>query len=429
MQIIADLHLHSRYSRGTSKDIDIRNMEKYARMKGISVLGTGDFTFPAWIKELKENLTEDGSGILKTSTGFGFILSAEIANIYMQDGKSRRVHSLILAPDFGTAEQINEWLLTKGRLDYDGRPIFSFPCTELAENIMGISKDCMIIPAHIWTPWFSIFGSKSGFDSVEECFLDQAKHIHALETGLSSDPQMNWRLSSLDRFSLVSFSDSHSHWPWRMGREATVFNLKELTYTGIIHALKTKDGLSETIEVPPSFGKYHWDGHRNCGIHMTPKESNEAKNICPVCRKGLTIGVLHRVEELADRPDGFVPADARPFRSLIPLSELIGACMGIEQVFSRKVWEEYERLVGAFGSEFSVLLNASEKELKKTTRDVIADAILRNREGKIEVEPGYDGVYGTLVLGKAGKKETETPEETKEKIPKRARQSSLDSFV
>lgn len=397
MKIIADLHIHSRFSRACSKQITIPNLEKYAKIKGLNLLGTGDFTHPLWLKELKENLKEDDSGVLKTGSGFSFLLSTEIANIYSQDGKGRRIHNVILAPSFEVVEQINSELLKRGRLDYDGRPIFGFSCPELVEILKGVSSDIEIIPAHIWTPWFSLFGSKSGFDKIEDCFKDQTKYIHALETGLSSDPAMNWRLSQLDKYSLVSFSDSHSFWPWRMGREATVFGT-EMDYKSIINALRTKDGLTETVEVNPSYGKYHFDGHRNCNICMKPSEALENHNVCPVCGRQLTIGVLHRVEELADREDGFKPGGAKPFKSLMPLSEVISALLGINQLYSRKVWEVHNKLIAAFGSEFNVLLNAPKDELSRVVGDKIADTVLKVRGGKVKINPGFDGEYGYPVF-------------------------------
>ncbi len=338
MDIIADLHIHSRHSQATSKDLSVSNLEKYAKIKGISLLGTGDFTHPKWIQELKEKLTEDGSGILRTKEGFPFMLQTEISLIYTQGGKGRRVHNVVLAPDFGTVSQITEYLLTKGRVDYDGRPIFKIPCPEFVESLRKINKDIEVIPAHIWTPWFAMLGSKSGFDSVQECFLDQAKHIHALETGLSSDPAMNWRLSQLDDYNLVSFSDLHSFWPWRIGRESTVFDLKKLDYASILSALRAGDGLKETIEVDPNYGKYHYDGHRKCNVCFSPAQTKEHKGICPVCGSPLTIGVDYRVEELADRPIGFKPKGAKPFKTLLPLSELLSHVIG-SPVASKKVWK------------------------------------------------------------------------------------------
>src|SRR3989338_3335354 len=326
MKIISDLHIHSRFSRATSNTLNIPNLEKYAKIKGLNLLGTGDFTHPEWIKELKNELTEDGSGILKTKTGFNFLLQTEISLIYSQDGKGRRVHNIVLAKNLDIVDQINTQLRKKGRLDYDGRPIFGISCVEFVEFMKNIDKGIEIIPAHIWTPWFSMFGSNSGFDSIKECFKEKTDEIHAIETGLSSDPAMNWRLSQLDNLSIVSFSDLHSYWPWRIGREATIFNCK-LDYDEIIKSLRNKS-IEMTIEVDPNYGKYHLDGHRACNVCLEPKESIKNKNICPKCKRPLTVGVLQRVEHLADRNEGFKPKDAKPFKSLIPLSEILSALLG-----------------------------------------------------------------------------------------------------
>ncbi|UCD07948.1 MAG: DNA helicase UvrD [Candidatus Aenigmatarchaeota archaeon] len=376
-------------------------MVKYAKIKGLNLLGTGDFTHPLWLKELKENLKEDGSGILKTEDGFPFILQAEIANIYTQGGRGRRIHNIVLAPSFEIVEQINSELSKRGRLDYDGRPIFGFSCIDLIEMMMGIDRDIEIIPAHAWTPWFSIFGSKSGFDSVEECFGDKSKFIHALETGLSSDPAMNWRLSGLDKYALVSNSDSHSFWPWRIGREANVFEMERVEYSEFIKIIRENDPKKflYTIEVDPSYGKYHLDGHRECGVCMEPKNSIKANSICPVCKKPLTIGVLHRVEELADRPEGFRPENTVPYKSLIPLSETISSVLGVDQLYSKKIWDVYNKLIRGFGSEFNVLLKVPGSELKKIVNEGVADSIIKVRDSKIKIQPGFDGVYGKAVFG------------------------------
>ena len=395
MKIISDLHIHSRFSRATSKNLNIENLEKYARIKGLDLLGTGDFTHPEWLKELKKELTEDETGILKTKTGFNFLLQTEISLIYTQDGKGRRVHNIILAKNFDIVEQINTALRRRGRLDYDGRPIFGIPCPEFVEMMKSIDKDIEIIPAHIWTPWFSLFGSNSGFDSVKDCFKEKAKEIHAIETGLSSDPAMNWRLSQLDNLSIVSFSDLHSYWPWRIGREATVFDCK-LNYMEIINCLKNKK-IDMTIEVDPNYGKYHLDGHRACDVCMEPGDAIKNKDICPKCGKKLTIGVLHRVEELADREEGYKPKDAVPFKSLIPLSEILASLIGTS-VATQKTWKEYNNLIGKFGSELNILLNVEKEELSKSAGENIADAIMKNREGRIKIKPGYDGVYGEPVF-------------------------------
>ena len=399
MKIFADLQIHSRFSRATSNAITIQNLEKYARLKGISLLGTGDFTHPKWIAELKEELNEDGSGVLTSKSGFKFVLQGEISNIYTQDGKGRKVHTLLLARNFEIVEQINQALLKKGRLDYDGRPIFGFSCIELVEMMRNISEDIEIIPAHAWTPWFGIFGSMSGFDSVEECFKDQAKHIHAIETGLSSDPAMNWRISKLDKYTLLSSSDAHSFWPWRLGRECNVFEFDEnYNYDDILNAIRKKKNFAETIEMWPHEGKYHYTGHRNCNVCVSPNESLKLKDICPKCGSRMTVGVAQRVEMLADRPEGFAPENAVPFSNIISLSEVIGGTIG-EKVESKKTWEEYHKLINGFGNEFEVLLNAEEKQLKKITTEKIADNIIKNRNQKIPFNPGYDGVYGVPLFG------------------------------
>ena len=404
MKIIADLHIHSKYSRATSKQLNIQNLEKYARLKGPNLLGTGDFTHPLWIKELKSELTEDGTGILKTKTGFNFILQTEISLMYTQDGKSRKIHNVILARNFGVVEQITEQLKKLGRVDYDGRPIFGISCPDFVEMMKKVDNSIEIIPAHVWTPWFGLFGSKSGFDSVQECFKDQTKHVHALETGLSSDPAMNWRLSSLDKYTLISNSDLHSFWPWRIGRECNIFDLKELTYDLLLNAIKTKQGLTETIEVDPSYGKYHFDGHRNCNVCMSSNESLEHKDVCPVCKRKLTIGVLHRVEELADRPAGFRPKDAVPFRSLIPLSEILSKLLN-SGIATQKTWKAYYDLVNESRSEMDVLLDSSFDELKKITNEKTAEAIINIRNGKIKIQPGFDGEYGYPIFSDKNVKE------------------------
>ncbi|NTV24121.1 MAG: DNA helicase UvrD [Nanoarchaeota archaeon] len=397
MEFISDLHLHSKYSRACSKDLDIKNMEKYARLKGVNLMGTGDFQHPKWNKEIKEDLSEDGSGILKTKTGFPFILSTEISLIYSQGGKGRKVHNVVLVKDFESADNIQAALLKKGRIDYDGRPIFGMSCPDFVDLVKDVGEDTEVIPAHVWTPWFGLFGSNGGFDSVEEAFDDRAKDIHALETGLSSDPEMNWRLSKLDRYSLISNSDSHSYWPWRMGREATVFDLKELTFDNVLKALRTKQGLKETIEVDPGYGKYHYDGHRNCKLSMSPEEANMHNKICPRCNRPLTIGVENRVNELADRKLGFVPKDAVPFKKYIPLSEIISAAKG-KAVATKSVWEEYYKLVGKLGSEYDVLRVAEKKDIAELSSEKLADYIIKSREQKIRVIPGFDGVYGIPVF-------------------------------
>ncbi len=404
MRLITDLHIHSKYSRGCSKDLDLKNLEKWARIKGINLLGTGDFTHPKWISELKSSLKEDGSGILKTKTGFPFVLQTEISLIYSQDGKGRRVHVIILAPSFQVVDKITEYFKSNGRIDYDGRPIFKIPAKKLVKDLRNISGDIEVIPAHIWTPWFSLFGSKSGFDSIKDAFGDEAKHIHALETGLSSDPKMNLRVSQLDNYFLVSFSDIHSYWPWRLGREATIFDI-DLTYKSLLAAIRTGNGLVETIEVDPNYGKYHFDGHRNCRVSFSPKETKRYKGICPVCRKPLTIGVQYRVDELADRPEAskIKSKTARPFKHIIPLSEIIGKAIDSKES-SKKTWAIYNSLIEKFGNEFNILLNVKKEGLLAVVDERIADFILKNRKGEVEVIPGYDGEYGIPLFSEDDKK-------------------------
>ncbi|MEM5804621.1 MAG: endonuclease Q family protein [Candidatus Aenigmatarchaeota archaeon] len=397
MKAVADLHIHSHYSRAVSENMNIETLDKYAKIKGLDVLGTGDFTHPKWFAEMKTLLRErEGTGLYEYRNGTLFMLTTEVSLIYNQDGRLRKVHNVILAPSFEVAGQINEWLATKGNLEADGRPIFGkIACPELVEKCMSISKDIMVIPAHAWTPWFSLFGSNSGFDRIKDCFGDQLNHVHAIETGLSSDPAMNWRLSQLDNVALVSNSDCHSYWPWRLGREANVFELKEITYWGIIDAIKAKDPSKflYTIETDPSYGKYHWDGHRACNVCLGPKESRKYKGICPVCGRQLTIGVLNRVEELADRPEGFVPKNAIPFKSILPLSEILAALFD-SGVATKAVQEKSNRLIAEFGSELNVLLEAPQTKLAEIAGEKVARALMMNREGRVRVQPGYDGEYG-----------------------------------
>jgi uncharacterized protein (TIGR00375 family) len=419
MRVFADLHIHGRYSQATSDDLTFPNLEKWARVKGMTLLGTGDFTHPKWIQHIKEELTENDDGILTTKTGFPFILQTEISLIYSQGGRGRRVHNVVLAPNLDVVKQITEYLLKHGRIDYDGRPIFKIPCPEFTESLKEISNDIEIIPAHIWTPWFAMFGSMSGFDSVKDCFLDQEKNIHSFETGLSSDPPMNWRLSQLDKYSILSSSDLHSFWPWRIGREATIFDI-DLSYKNLIKAIRTKDGLFGTIEVDPNLGKYHYTGHRNCNVCLSPSESKKVNDMCPVCKKPLTVGVLQRVEELADRAEGYMPKDAKKFYSLIPLSEIISQLLG-KAIATKSVWKEFDALTGAFGSELNILMNVPKEELMKHTDEKIAEAIVKIRSGKIKMTPGYDGEYGHPVFD-----ENEAVKEQKSGVKKS--QNSLKEY-
>ncbi len=394
--MIADLHIHSRFSRATSQEMTIPKIAEYAKLKGIKLVGTGDFTHPLWLKELKENLKfVDG---LYEYSEIKFILSVEVNNIYTKNGRLRRIHNIIFAPDFETAEKINRYLAKLGNLEVDGRPTLSVPAEEMLAGLLDISPDIFLIPSHIWTSWFSLFGSNSGFDSVEECFGNLTGKVFSLETGLSSDPKMNWRLSVLDRFTLVSNSDAHS--PNRLGREANVYS-EELDYFALRDVLKNKDRSKflYTIEFYPEEGKYHLDGHRKCGVRLSPKEARLNNNLCPVCFKNITIGVMHRVELLADREEGFVPSDAIPFKNLISLEEIIADVLGIGRDTAR-VKNEYLKLCHQFGSEFEILLNTPIQELENVTDERIAIGIERMRRGDILINPGYDGEFGTIKIFK-----------------------------
>jgi len=392
--IIADLHIHSRYSRACSKQINFENLEKYARIKGVSLLGTGDFQHAKWFEDITKDLKEDDKGILWTKNKFPFILQTEISLMYTQDGKGRRIHFVILAPGLDVAKQITDALGKKGRLDYDGRPIFGFTGIELIEMMRSISEDIEIIPAHVATSWFGLIGSKTGFDSVEECFKEKAKYIHAIETGISADPIMLRKVSKFDKYNLVSFSDLHSFWPWRVGREATIFDC-ELSYKNVLNAIRTGKGLQSTIETYPSYGKYHYDGHRNCGISFTPEESLKHKGLCPKCGKDLTIGVEYRINELADRKE---PKLDKDFKDIIPLTELIAFVNGVKLLSSKKVWSVYNGLIDKFGNEFKILLETPYEELAKIDKK-LADWIIKSRDGKLNIKPGYDGVYGEIITG------------------------------
>ena len=400
MEFIADFHIHSKYSRATSKNMDLENLDKWAKIKGIKVLGTGDFTHPEWLKNLKEELEPAESGLYKLK-GAGddetrFILTSEISCIYSKNNKVRKIHIIVFSPSFEICEKINTQLGWIGNLKSDGRPILGLDAKELAKIVLNASQDCFIVPAHLWTPWFSLFGSRSGFDSIEECFEDYTKYIFAGETGLSSDPEMNWRISNLDKITLISNSDAHS--PAKLGREANVFDT-ELSYPTIIEAIKSKDPekFLYTIEFFPQEGKYHYDGHRVCDISLSPQESKKYNNICPNCGKPLTLGVLNRVEELADRPTNFKPKGVIPFKSLIPLEEIIANALA-QGTGTKRVDKEYQNLIKEFGKEFEVLLNTSEEDLKRATLTEIAEGIVRVRQGRVSLEPGYDGVYGKIKI-------------------------------
>jgi uncharacterized protein (TIGR00375 family) len=427
LRVVADLHIHGRYSRATSERMCVEEINRFAKMKGLSIVGTGDFTHPKWFKEIGETLIpEPGTGLHRLSSDSNstvrFMLTSEVSTVFALRSGVKKVHHVILTPSLETAAQINDRLMKHGSLSSDGRPTLDLAAAHLVEEVMEVSDDNMVFPAHAWTPWFSIFGAFSGFDSVEECYEDMTKHIYSLETGLSSDPPMNWRLSRLDEYTLVSNSDCHSFWPWRIGREANVFDLNTPNYYEVLDAIRSKDAarFKFTIETDPAYGKYHWTGHRNCNVSLSPADAVKLGNICPVCRKRLTKGVEQRVEELADRQPGFKPEKAIGFMRLLPLSEIIATILGVDSPSSERVWSFYTRLVEKFGNEYSVLIDRSRDELSSVVDGQVAEAIVRVREGKVRVVPGYDGVYGHLVLNE---------EMQRHSVPRRVQQLNLTDFA
>ncbi|MEK6847339.1 MAG: endonuclease Q family protein [Nanoarchaeota archaeon] len=402
MEIISDLHIHSRFARATSKDLTIDNLVKWARVKGLNLIGTGDFQHPKWNAEIKEKLEEDENGILWLKNGdkeISFIWQTEISLMFSQGIKKRRaVHLLVFAPSTFVADKIIDYLASKGRLDYDGRPIFGISCKQFVHDLKEIDDKIEIIPAHSFTPWFGLYGSDSGFDSLAECFEDEVHHIYAIESGMSADPSMIWRLR--ENINIVSFSDIHSFWPWRFGREATIFEIPELSYENIVHAIRTGVGLKATIETPPEYGKYHWDGHRNCNFSCSPSESSKLNGKCPVCSRGLTIGVENRIDRIAKSPEGFKPVGAKMFYKLLPLHELI-ALHYAKAMNSKIVWEKYNEMIEIFGNEFNILLKIGKDEILKEGIDLkLVELILLSRDGKLEVKPGFDGEYGQVLMPK-----------------------------
>ena len=414
MRFIGDFHIHSKYSRATSPDMDLEHLDLWGRIKGINAISVGDFTHPVWFKEIKEKL-ELANGLFRLKDKYKiqdndfpkvlknelrFILTTEISCIYSKNNKVRKIHIIIFAPDFEAVEKINVQLGWIGNLHSDGRPILGLDAKELAKIVFGASAECLVVPAHAWTPWFSIFGSKSGFNAIEECFDEYAKHIFAVETGLSSDPAMNRRLSALDSISLISNSDSHSlH---KIGREANIFEVSDAArvgYADITRMIREKNPKEfiYTVEFFPEEGKYHYDGHRNCGIMFSPKESKASNNICPKCGHPLTIGVMNRVGELADRNSGEMPRDAVPFKNSVPLEEIIGDAYGVG-TGTKTVFEKYKALINGFGDEFSILLDAPVKDIAQVSDVKIAEGVKRVREGKLSIIPGYDGEYGKISI-------------------------------
>jgi len=404
---IADFHIHSRYSMATSKFLTPEYLDLWARKKGIHILGTGDFTHPLWREELKEKLEPAEPGLYKLkprlrlaeipSGSFDprFIVSGEISTIYKKNGRTRKVHSLILLPGLDVADRLSGELEKIGNIHSDGRPILGLDCHDLLDMALTIYPEAMYIPAHIWTPHFSVFGAFSGFDSMEECFEELTPHIHAVETGLSSDPPMNWSVPSLSRYQLISNSDAHS--PSKLGREATLL-ATGLSYREIYNAIQTGKGLAGTLEFFPQEGKYFMDGHRKCGVCLTPEEAVKLNGICPVCGKKLTTGVLHRIQELAALSEpAKIPVTKRPFESISPLPELIAASMELSSS-SVKVNRVYEKLLNELGNEFFLLRAADTNEIAKLSSEAIAASITHLRCGKIRWNPGFDGQFGTMKL-------------------------------
>lgn len=404
MKTVLDLHIHSKYSRACSPQLTLENIDKTCREKGISIMATGDFTYPAWMKSIEEESEEIGNtGLYKLKTSADsvvkFILSTEVSLIYKDNGKARRVHIMITAPNLKAVKELNKQLDKNYNIRSDGRPILGMSCPDLVKLCLNIDPKFLIYPAHIWTPWFSMFGSKSGFNTIEECFHDQTEYIYAYETGLSSDPAMNWRLSQLDNLTLLSSSDAHSL-P-NLAREANVFDLSDKpTYNEIYEIIKTHDKkrILYTIEFWPEEGMYHIDGHRACNFSCTPEESKKLKNICPVCGKELVIGVLNRVTELADRPEGFKPESAVPYRQAVELDKIICEAFDIKSRNSKEVLAMHHKMIKNLGPELDILLEMPLEKIKAQAPTEVIEGIRRMREGELYIQPGFDGQYGVVKI-------------------------------
>ena len=408
MGYVADLHLHSRYAYATSKHLSLGNLITWAGLKGIDLLASADFTHPAWLEELRLGLADSGLGSPDSNEGFyhsggvRFVLGTEVSCVYRQGGRGRRLHILLFAPDFEAVDSLNRAFAKYGRLDTDGRPTLAISARDLVSLALDCNPRCIAIPAHLWTPWYGALGSKSGFDSLEECFRDMLPHIHAVETGLSSDPAMNWQVAELEDKSIVSFSDAHS--PAKLGREVTVFE-GEMSYDGLARALEER-AIAYTVEFYPEEGKYHYSGHRNCGVALGPEESRRSTGRCPNCGRPLTLGVKHRVSELAENaavnagpseelerePE---PSGRPPYVKLLPLQEIMAQSMGVG-AGSKRLQREYRRIVSQLGGELRVLNEASEEEISMTAGEPLARLVTRARDGHLSVTPGYDGVYGQV---------------------------------
>ena len=410
MQFVADLHVHSYYSRATSTLMNLENLYYWSQLKGVTVVGTGDSTHPAWLQELQEKLSPAEPGLFELKAEYRrsvdenvpescrglvrFLISAEVSSIYKKQDKVRKVHNLIFFPDLAAASRFNTSLSKVGNIASDGRPIVGLDSKELLRMALAATPDAFFVPAHIWTPHFSVLGANSGFDSLEDCFEELTIHVHAVETGLSSDPAMNRRFSSLDRMTLISNSDAHS--PDRLAREATIFSTS-LSYPAMIDSLcaPSSEGVLGTLEFFPEEGKYHLDGHRACHARLTPEETRQNQGLCPMCGRKVTVGVLHRVEELADRPDGTPPA--KPFESLVGLAEILSEILETG-VKSKKVLQEYRRLLSRFGNELFILRECPLPNLKASGLSLLPTAIAKVRNRRVTVLPGYDGEYGKVTV-------------------------------
>lgn len=414
-ELVVDLHIHSHYSRATSKDCTFEGLYRWGKLKGINIIGTGDFTHPSWFSEMREKLEPAEAGLFKLrddlaepidlslplsvrSQRIRFVPSVEIATIYSKGGKVRKLHQLVVMPSFEAVSELNARLERIGNLKADGRPILGLDSKELLRHALESSPDALYIPAHIWTPWFGMFGSKSGFDSIEEAFEELSPEIRAIETGLSSDPAMNWRVENLDNIAITSHSDAHS--PAKLGREATLVK-SLLTYEDIIGAFKTNDSrLLGTIEFFPEEGKYHFDGHRACNIRFSPEETKKHGGICPVCGKPLVVGVENRLQELAGRSEGYKPKNTKQVKYIIPLAEILAELYGTKSTSSKRVTEAYHEVIERLGNEFDVLRSVPIDVIEAAGLRLLSLAIGRLRQGDVVRDPGYDGVYGTIKIFK-----------------------------
>ncbi len=405
MRVITDWHLHSRFSRACSQELTLENNALWCEKKGVNVLGTADFTHPTWFGEMTEKLVEAEPGLYALRSGsfpsMRYMMTTEVAQIYKRGGKIRRIHNIILAPSIETVAKINQWLDDGGyNRRSDGRPILGLDSEELYKRLRGIDERIVMIPAHAWTPWFSVFGSKSGFDSLEECFGEMTPYIYAIETGLSSDPLMNRSLTALDNVMLISNSDAHS--PRNFGREANVFEIDPVKYSydEFIRILRERDtqAFQYTIEFFPEEGKYHVDGCAACGFSCEPIQTKAIGGVCPTCKRSLTIGVMSRVVDLADRKINAIPTNHVPYKSIVPLQEIIAECFGVSSTAGKKVQEMYEKMIREIGNEFHILLDANARSIESVAGNLIADAVIRVRTGNVSITPGYDGIYGKVKI-------------------------------